>query len=44
MAPSQEEIFFIKEDKLFRIYMIDVENENNRKLYDQMLSSFSFWP
>jgi len=42
MAPSQEEIFFIKEDKLFRIYMIDVENENNRKLYDQMLSSFSF--
>ncbi len=44
MAPSQEEIFFIKEDKLFRIYMIDVENENNRKLYDQMLSSFSFRP
>lgn len=43
MAPSQEEIFFIKEDKLFRIYMIDVENENNRKLYDQMLSSISFW-
>lgn len=44
MAPSQEEIFFIKEDKLFRISMIDVENENNRKLYDQMLSSFSFRP
>ncbi len=42
MAPSQEEIFFIKEDKLFRIYMIDVENENNRELYDQLLSSFSF--
>jgi len=42
MAPSQEEIFFIKEDKLFRICMIDVENENNRELYDQLLSSFSF--
>jgi len=42
MAPSQEEIFFIKEDILFRIYMIDVENENNRELYDQLLSSFSF--
>jgi len=42
MAPSQEEIFFIKEDKLFRIYMIDVENENNRELYGQLLSSFSF--
>jgi hypothetical protein len=42
MAPSQEEIFFIKEDKLFRIYMIEVENENNRELYDQLLSSFSF--
>jgi len=42
MAPSQEEIFFIKEDKLFRIYMIEVENENNKELYDQLLSSFSF--
>jgi hypothetical protein len=42
MAPSQEEIFFILGDKLFRIYMIDVENENNRELYDQLLSSFSF--
>lgn len=42
MAPSQEEIFFIKEDKLFRIYMFDVENENNRELYGQLLSSFSF--
>lgn len=41
MAPSQEEIFFIKEDKLFRIYMIDVENENNKELYDQILSTFS---
>jgi hypothetical protein len=43
MAPSQEEIFFIKEDKLFRIHVLDVENENNRNLYDQMLSSISFW-
>jgi hypothetical protein len=42
MAPSQEEIFFIKEDILFRIYMIEVENENNRELYEQLLSSFSF--
>jgi hypothetical protein len=39
---SQKEIFFIKEDKLFSIYMIDVENENIRELYDQLLSSFSF--
>jgi hypothetical protein len=42
MAPSYEEIYFIKDDILFRINMLDVDNEDNRELYDHMLRSFSF--
>jgi len=40
MAYSQEDIYFIKDDKLFNISMLDVDNENNRELYDQILSTF----
>ena len=42
MAFSSEEIFFIKDNKLFNINMIDVDNENNRELYDKILSTFKF--
>jgi len=42
MAPSYEEIYFIKNDILFRINMLDVDNEDNREFYDFMLPSFSF--
>ncbi len=42
MAFSYEEIFFIKDNKLFDINMIDVDNENNRELYDKILSTFKF--
>ena len=42
MAPSYEEIYFIKNDILFRINMLDVDNDDNRELYDQILTSFSF--
>lgn len=41
MAPSYEEIYFIKDDMLFRINMLDVDNEGNKELYDQILSTFS---
>jgi len=41
-AYSQEDIYFIKDDKLFRIGLLDVDNEDNRALYDKMLSTFSF--
>ena len=39
MAPSCEEIFFIKDDKFFRILMLDVDEEVNRELYDGISSS-----
>jgi len=42
MAFSYEEIFFIKDNKLFNISMIDVDNGNNRELYDKILSTFKF--
>ncbi|HEY44627.1 MAG TPA: hypothetical protein G4O11_11660 [Anaerolineae bacterium] len=42
MAPSYEEIYFIKNDILFRINMLDVDNDDNRELYDFVLQSFSF--
>ncbi len=42
MAYSQEDIYFIKSDKLFRISMLDVDNENNRELYNKILSTFKF--
>ena len=38
MAPSYEEIFFIKDDKFFRISMLDVDEEVNRELYDGISS------
>jgi hypothetical protein len=42
MAWSQEDIYFIKEDKLLRIGILNVDDENNRELYDQILSTFRF--
>lgn len=42
MAPSQQDIYSIKNDKLFRISMLDVDNEDNKELYDQILSTFRF--
>ena len=39
MAPSYEEIFFIKDDKFFRINMLDVDEEVNRELYDGISSA-----
>jgi len=37
---SSEVIFIIHDGKLFQIQMVDVDNEDNRELYDQMLSTF----
>ena len=42
MAPSYEEIYFIKDGILFRINMLDVDNETNREFYDFVLHSFNF--
>jgi hypothetical protein len=39
MAPSCEEIYFTVDNKLFRINMLDVDNKDNKALYDQMLST-----
>ena len=41
MAPSFEEIYYFQNDKIFRINMLDVDNEDNKELYDQILSTFS---
>ena len=38
-AFSQEEIYFIKDDKALKIYMIDVDDKNNRELYDRVSSA-----
>ncbi|MCJ7568081.1 MAG: hypothetical protein MUO58_11135 [Anaerolineales bacterium] len=40
MAPSFEEIYFIHNDVLLRISMLDVNNEVNKELYEQTLASF----
>ncbi len=40
MAWSQEDIFFIKDGKVFKISMLDVDNEDNRALYDKILFTF----
>ena len=40
MAWSQEDIYFIKDGKVFKISMLDVDNENNRALYDKILFTF----
>jgi len=37
-----QEIFFIKEDRLFKIYLIDTINESNMTIYDRILASFTF--
>ena len=42
MAWSQEDIYFLNNNKLFQISMLDVDNEENKQLYDKILSSFSF--
>jgi hypothetical protein len=42
MAPSYEEIYLIKNDNLFRINMLDVDNNDNREFYDFVLQSFRF--
>ena len=41
MAFSQENIYFIKNNKLFNIYILDVDNKDNRELYDKILATFS---
>ena len=42
MAFSQEDIYFIKDDNLFKISMLDVDNGDNKALYSQILSTFEF--
>jgi len=41
-AGAYKEIYFLKDERLFRIQMVDVLEEDNRELYDQVLSSFRF--
>jgi len=40
MAWSQEDIYFIKNDKLLKIQMLNVDDEGNRALYDKILFTF----
>jgi hypothetical protein len=40
MAPSFEEIYFIHNGVLLRISMLDVDNEDKKQLYTQVLASF----
>jgi len=42
MAWSQEDIYFIREGKLLKISILNVDDENNRELYDQILFTFKF--
>ncbi len=42
LDPPNERIFFIKDDKLFDITLWYVDSESNRKLYNQILSTFKF--
>lgn len=37
-----QEIFFIKENRLFKITLVDTTDENNINLYNQILGSFAF--
>jgi hypothetical protein len=39
---SYAEIFFLKEDLLFQISMIDTNNELNQGIYGTLLASFEF--
>jgi len=41
MAWSQEDIYFIKNDKLLKISILNVDDEGNRELYDKILFTFS---
>lgn len=41
-AYSDERIYFIRNDRLFRIQMLNPDAESNRELYDQILSTFGF--
>ncbi|MGB2762314.1 MAG: hypothetical protein WBC21_02095 [Minisyncoccales bacterium] len=41
MAWSQEDIYFIKNDKLLKIQILNVDDEGNRALYDKILFTFS---
>jgi hypothetical protein len=40
MASAFEEIYFIRNDVLLRISMLDVNNEDNKELYEQVLATF----
>ncbi|MEA3440145.1 MAG: hypothetical protein U9R58_07670 [Chloroflexota bacterium] len=40
MAPSYEDIYIILDGKLFNIKMLEIDNEDNKKLYEQILGSF----
>ena len=40
MAPAFEEIYFIRNDVLLQISMLDVNNEDNKELYEQVLATF----
>ena len=40
MAPSYEDIWFFQKDILLQINILDVDNQSNRELYDQILSTF----
>ena len=42
MAWSQEDIYFIRNDKVFQISMLDVDNKDNKELYTKMLFTFRF--
>jgi inhibitor of cysteine peptidase len=42
MAWSQEDIYFIRNDKVFQINMLDVDNKDNKELYTKMLFTFRF--
>ncbi|MCJ7624349.1 MAG: hypothetical protein MUO76_12670, partial [Anaerolineaceae bacterium] len=41
-AYAYDEIYFIKDAALYMISMIDVDNEQNRELYDNILQSIAF--
>jgi len=42
MAFSQEDIYFIKNDELFSISILDVDNKDNKELYNKILATFKF--
>jgi hypothetical protein len=40
MAPSFEDIYYIHNEIVFKISMLDVDNKTNKELYDQILSTY----